>query len=49
MSLTRVSFGALASLLARYSLAADMRLARASPATQNPARRSLILNAHWNK
>src|SRR2546427_7047896 len=29
--------------------AAGMRLARASPETQNPARLSLILNAHWNK
>jgi hypothetical protein len=26
-----------------------MRLARASPAARNPARLSLILNAHWNK
>src|SRR5260370_39960821 len=26
-----------------------MRLARVSPETQNPARLSLILNAHWNK
>jgi hypothetical protein len=30
-------------------IAADMRLARASPAARNPARLSLILNAHWNK
>ena len=30
-------------------IAADMRLARASRAGQNPARLSLILNAHWNK
>jgi hypothetical protein len=29
-------------------IAADMRLARASPAARNPARLSLILNAHWN-
>src|SRR5258708_7461596 len=28
--------------------AAGMRLAPASPETQNPARLSLILNAHWN-
>src|ERR1700682_1523326 len=26
-----------------------MRLARASPENQNPARLSLILNAHWNE
>jgi hypothetical protein len=25
-----------------------MRLARFSPAARNPARLSLILNAHWN-
>jgi hypothetical protein len=30
-------------------IAADMRLARASPEVQNPARLSLILKAHWNK
>src|SRR5580658_6731282 len=30
-------------------IAADMRLARASPAARNPARLSLILNANWNK
>jgi hypothetical protein len=30
-------------------IAADMRLAHASPAARNPARLSLILNAHWNK
>ena len=30
-------------------IAADMRLIRASPAIQNPARHSLILKAHWNK
>jgi len=29
-------------------IAADMRLARASPEVQNPARLSLILKAHWN-
>jgi hypothetical protein len=29
-------------------ITADMRLARASPAARNPARFSLILNAHWN-
>jgi hypothetical protein len=29
-------------------IAADMRLARFSPAARNPARLSLILNAHWN-
>jgi hypothetical protein len=29
-------------------IAADMRLARASPAARNPARLGLILNAHWN-
>jgi hypothetical protein len=28
--------------------AAGMRLARASPEAQNPARLSLILEAHWN-
>ncbi len=30
-------------------IAADMRLARALPETQNPARLRFILNPHWNK
>jgi hypothetical protein len=29
-------------------IAEDMRLARASPESQNPARLNLILKAHWN-
>ena len=48
MNLIRLSFWPLASLLARYRPVAGMRLVRASPEPQNPARLSLILNAHWN-
>ena len=39
-----------ASFVARsLQTAAGMRLARALPATQNPARPSLIFNARWNE
>ena len=47
-SLVFLTSGVVARSLSRQ-VGTDMRLARASPAVQNPARLSLILKAHWNK